>query len=93
MSEQTKLLSLTSDFVFCALFSQSPDSLIDLLNAALAFEGEARIKEIAIQDSRILKQSKSDKLSILDIKAQSISGDLYNVEMAVCSMQTALRPP
>ncbi len=44
MIAQTKLLPLTSDFVFCALFSESKSSLIDLLNAALEFKGAQRIK-------------------------------------------------
>ena len=47
----------------------------------MEFKGDKRIKELEIQSGEIQKRSKNDKPSILDIKAQSYAGDIFNVEM------------
>ena len=79
--EHPKLLALTSDVVFRALFTRSPNSLIDLLNAALSFEGTAQIEKLALQPAELFKEHAGDKSAVLDIKAQSLAGDLFHIEM------------
>ena len=81
MLEQVKLLSLTSDFVFRTLFTRSTNSLIDLVNSALGFEGERKIKALTLQPPELPKGYLKDKSPVLDIKAQSHSGELLNIEM------------
>ena len=81
MMDQPRLLDLTSDFVFRALFTRSKPSLIDLLNAALGFQGAQRIEELILLPAEILKEHMGDKSVVLDIKAQSHAGDLFNIEM------------
>ena len=91
MVEQVKLLSLSSDFVFRALFTRSTNSLIHLVNSALGFEGEKKVKSLELLSPEILKNHLGDKSAILDIKAQSLSGEVYNVEMQAFS-QDAYAP-
>ncbi len=73
-------LDLRSDFVFRALFTRSPNSLIDLLNDALDFPEDGKIQTLEILPSEIHKEHTKDKLPILDIKARSSQG-LYNIEL------------
>ena len=80
MDQQPRLLALTSDFVFRALFTRSLTSLTDLLNAALEFEGEQRIEAITLPPE-ILREHEVDKSAVLDIKARSHGGELFNIEM------------
>ena len=81
MTDQPRLLDLTSDFVFRALFTRSINSLMDLINSALGFEGDRKIKSLELLSSEIPKGHLRDKSAVLDIKAQSHSGEIYNVEM------------
>ena len=81
MMDHPRLLALTYDFVFRALFTRSTASLIDLLNAALRFEGEQQIEALTLLPAEILKEHLIDKSVILDIKARSRAGDLFNIEM------------
>ena len=46
--DHPKLLALTSDVVFRALFTRSPNSLIDLLNAALGFNPHILPRDVMI---------------------------------------------
>ena len=88
MTEETKtikLLDLTSDIVFRTLFTTNKESLIDLLNAILGFQGDELIKKIEILNPELLKEHKKDKVSILDIKARNERGELFNVEMQAFS--------
>ena len=85
MAKQVNLLPLTSDYIFHTLFTESKESLIDLINTALDFQGKDLIKDIKIQSGEIPKETKDEKLSILDIKAQSLDGRLYNIEMQAFS--------
>ena len=81
MSEEPKLLSLSSDFVFRTLFIRSTNSLIDLINAVLDFKGERKIKALTLQPPELPKDYLKDKSAVLDIKAQSHSGEILNIEM------------
>ena len=87
MAKQVNLLPLTSDYIFHTLFTESKESLIDLINTALDFQGKDLIKDIKIQSGEIPKETKDEKLSILDIKAQSLDGRLYNIEMQAFSQK------
>ena len=79
--DMAKLLSLTSDFVFRTLFTRSPNSLIDLINSVLEFKGEFRVKSLVLQPAETLKDYLADKSAILDIKAQSCAGEIFNIEL------------
>ena len=87
MDQQPRLLALTSDFAFRALFTRFPNSLIGLLNAALGFEGAEQIEELTLQPAEILKEHAGDKSVVLDIKARSYAGDLFNIEMQATEQQ------
>ncbi len=78
-----RLLDLKSDFVFRAVFTRSPNSLIHLINAVLNFSRDRQIKEITILPSENPKETPMDKLSILDIKAINNRRELINIEMQV----------
>ena len=56
MTDQPKFLSLTSDFVFRALFTRSINSLIDLVKSTLGFEGEEKVKSLELLSPEILKK-------------------------------------
>lgn len=81
MMDHPRLLALTSDFVFRALFTRSLNSLTDLLNAALGFAGAGRIEVLTLLPTEIHKEHAADKSVVLDIKARGHGGELFNVEM------------
>ena len=81
MTEEPKLLSLTSDFVFRTLFTRSTNSLINLINTVLDFKGERKIKALTLQPPELPKDYLKEKSAVLDIKAQSHSGEILNIEM------------
>ena len=81
MDQQPRLLALTSDFVFRALFTRSLTSLTDLLNAALGFSGAEWIETLTLLPTEIHKEHAADKSVVLDIKARSHGGELFNIEM------------
>ena len=58
MMDHPRLLALTSDFVFRALFTRSLNSLTDLLNAALGFAGAQRIEELILLPTEIHKETR-----------------------------------
>ena len=78
-------LSLTSDFIFRTLFTRSPDLLIDLTNSILQLPFEKKIIKINILNPEIPREYITDKMSILDIKAEDSSGRLFNIEMQAFS--------
>ena len=69
------------DFVFKKLFGteENKDLLIDFINAFVSEEDQVR--DIVIKNPYNEKEFLGDKLSILDIKAQDISGKWFNIEM------------
>lgn len=87
MDQPPRPLALTSDYAFRALFTRFPNSLIGLLNAVLGFEGADQIEKLTLQPAEILKEHKDDKSVILDIKARSHAGDLFNIEMQTTEQQ------
>ena len=71
------------DFVFKKLFGteESKDILIDLINSVVS-EAD-RVSDIDIRNPYNEKQFLKDKMSVLDIKAYSVEGKWYNIEMQV----------
>ncbi|CAK8711149.1 Transposase [Candidatus Electrothrix laxa] len=69
------------DFVFKKLFGteENKDLLIDFINAFVSEED--KVRDIIIKNPYNEKEFLGDKLSILDIKAQDISGKWFNIEM------------
>ncbi|MCI5121048.1 MAG: Rpn family recombination-promoting nuclease/putative transposase [Candidatus Electrothrix sp. AUS4] len=69
------------DFVFKKLFGteENKDLLIDFINAFVSEED--KVRDIVIKNPYNEKEFLDDKLSILDIKAQDISGKWFNIEM------------
>ncbi|HNF13714.1 MAG TPA: Rpn family recombination-promoting nuclease/putative transposase, partial [Leptospiraceae bacterium] len=76
-----QLLPLNNDFVFKAVFAQNPDLLKDLLNSFPEFSGEKRISNLKVLNPELPKKFHRDKLSILDISAEDISGNKFLIEM------------
>jgi predicted transposase/invertase (TIGR01784 family) len=82
------LLKLTSDFVFKAVFGREEEKackilLMDFLNDILELEGDKTITEIQYMNPFNLKAFEVDKLSVLDIKVKTGTGERLNIEMQV----------
>ncbi len=71
------------DFAFKKLFGveENKDLLIDLINSIVS--DEDRVADIQILNPYSVKNFKTDKLSIMDIKAKAVNGKLYNIEMQI----------
>ncbi|MCB1179757.1 MAG: Rpn family recombination-promoting nuclease/putative transposase [Leptospiraceae bacterium] len=78
-------LSLTDNSIFKAVFGSNVDILIDLLNSFPSFQGEKKIIDLSILNPEIPKSRVSEKLSILDIKAEDKSGNQFIIEMQTLS--------
>lgn len=76
-----KLLPLTNDFTFKAVFSKHEDVLIDLLNSFPEFHVEKQIVSLKILNPEIPKGMKMDKAIVLDIKAIDKMGNKFLIEM------------
>ena len=46
-----------------------------------AGQGTAQIEKLALQPAELFKEHAGDKSAVLDIKAQSLAGDLFHIEM------------
>ena len=69
------------DFAFKLIFEAHKDLLMGLINAVVSKEDE--VKDIIIKNPYTSKKGKADKFAVLDIKAQSVSGTWYNIEVQV----------
>jgi predicted transposase/invertase (TIGR01784 family) len=71
------------DIAFKKIFGveENKDLLISLINAMLSKEDQ--IAEITLLNPYNAKDFKNDKLSVLDIKAKSVDGRRFNIEMQV----------
>ncbi|WP_041720311.1 Rpn family recombination-promoting nuclease/putative transposase [Alkaliphilus metalliredigens] len=82
-----KLLSPMNDFVFKALFGRedatSKQLLIELLNDTLRAKGEDLIASVKYLNPFNYKEYEFDKLSVLDIKAETEKGERVNIEVQV----------
>ena len=81
--DYANLMDLRVDFAFKLLFTKGdPRMLISLLNAIFANKKIPRVvKSVAIKNPNLEKSSSSDKLSILDIRAQLDDGTAILIEM------------
>lgn len=75
------LLDPKNDYVFCRLFSEEPELLVDLINAVRSHEPP--IVEVSLLDPRMSPARLSGKRLILDLKAIDEQGQRYNIEMQV----------
>ncbi len=80
-----KLLPLTNDFTFKAVFSNDEDVLIDLLNSFPEFQGKNKIASLKVLNPEIPKDMNSDKGIVLDIKAVDSKGNKFLIEMQASS--------
>ena len=83
-SETTKeLMNPKIDFVFKLLFGNEKDTsfLISFLNAALDLTGEKAIKFVIIKNPVNDRQTEDDKLSIMDVKAETNDETVINIEI------------
>ena len=71
------------DIVFKKLFGveENKDLLISLINSIVSKEDQ--VVDVTILNPYNLKNFLQDKLSILDVKAKSVSGKLYNIEIQI----------
>ena len=69
------------DFAFKLIFEQHTDILMGLINAIVSEKD--RVTAIEVRNPFNIKNRVKDKLSILDIKAQSVEGTWYTIEMQV----------
>lgn len=78
-----KLLDRCIDSVFKRIFGDQdhPAPLIDLLNAIFSAFNQPAITELEILNPTLEPDMSGDKTAILDIRARSEDGRLFNVEM------------
>ena len=78
------ILSPTDDYIFKLLFGSEGgiDDLTKVLKSVLRFSDDD-YSEITIIDPHLIREHKDDKLGILDVKVQTKSGELVNVEIQV----------
>lgn len=76
------LLDPKLDLNFKRLFCDTPDLLIDLINAVRS--DEPPIVELTILNPQITPEEISSKLVVLDILARDHLGQLFNIEMQTC---------
>ena len=78
-----ELMTPKIDFVFKLIFGNEEDTsfLISFLNAALDLTGEKAINSVIIMNPVNERQTKEDKLSIMDVKAQTNDDTVINIEI------------
>jgi predicted transposase/invertase (TIGR01784 family) len=74
-------LPLTDNFLFKVIFSKNEDLLLDLLNSFPEFQEEKKIQSLKVLNPELPKAEEIEKLSILDIHAEDISGNKFLLEM------------
>ncbi|MDX1959784.1 MAG: Rpn family recombination-promoting nuclease/putative transposase [Leptospiraceae bacterium] len=74
-------LPLTDNFVFKSLFSHHEDILLDLLNSFPEFQASKKILSLKVLNPELPKLTDIDKLSVLDIHAEDVSGNKFLIEM------------
>lgn len=72
-------LNPLNDFMFKKIFGEEKDKeiLIGFLNAIL----KADISDLTIENDKLSRETKDEKLGILDIKAKTNSGEKINIEV------------
>ena len=71
------------DIAFKKIFGveENKDLLISLINSVVGSEGQ--VSDVTLLNPYNLKNFKTDKLSILDIKARGLDGKLFNIEIQI----------
>ena len=71
------------DIAFKKIFGveENKDLLISLINSVVGAEGQ--VSDVTLLNPYNLKNFKTDKLSILDIKARGLDGKLFNIEIQI----------
>ena len=79
------ILPPTDDWVFKLLFGdeRNKSTLIDLLQSFVELPKEDF--ELTFLDTHLKKEFEEDKLGILDVKVQTASGKIINIEIQVLS--------
>ena len=74
---------LTNDLVFSFLMTSSGSEPVfqSFVNATLEDAGRPLTKSVSILSPFVISSFNSGKLSILDVKAQSVNGQYFNIEM------------
>ena len=72
------------DIAFKKIFGveENKDLLISLLNSIVGEEDQ--VADVTLLNPYNPKNFKNDKLSILDIKAQGVTGKRFNIEISYC---------
>jgi predicted transposase/invertase (TIGR01784 family) len=80
------------DFAFKKLFGseENKDLLISLINAIVSEADQ--VADIELKNPYNLADYRAGKMSVLDIKAQSVKGRWYNVEMQISEDLRTLNP-
>jgi predicted transposase/invertase (TIGR01784 family) len=76
-----KIIPLSNDLIFKAIFGTDEEILFDLLNSFSCFEGNHKIENIQILNPEIPKNATRDKIPILDILAKDKQGNKFLIEM------------
>lgn len=77
------LLDPTVDFVFKRIFGdeRNTDVLVSFLNAIFEAADEAQVESIEILNPFLDRETLTDKMSVLDIRARTDTGNLVNIEI------------
>ena len=84
VATKTELMTPKIDLVFKRLFGveENKDLLTSLINSIVSEDDQ--VADVEILNPYNAQSFKTDKLSILDVKARSNTGKLYNIEIQIC---------
>ena len=77
-----------NDFIFQRLFgeSETKETLISLLNAILRLPPEKQLADlIVIENKALLQEFIDDKTGRLDVRAETLDGVQFNIEMQMAN--------
>ena len=78
---QTQRINPRVDFAFKIIFEKHTDLLMGLINAVVSDRDQ--VQAITIKNPYNPQSRSRDKLTVLDIKAQSVKGTWFNIEVQV----------
>ena len=81
MKKEEELLDLKSDWVFKRIFAKEGNE--DILASLITAITNEKITKIQLRNTELYKNSKEDKLGILDIKAVLDNNSIVDIEMQV----------
>ena len=85
--EFSKILPVKSDIVFKIFFAdeRNIEFLTDFLKSALSIPAE-EYDEVVIVDPHLIREHKTDKLGIIDVKLKTVSGKTIHIEIQVAPL-------